>query len=53
MWNHFANEFNKQLLIQDFEDNTDYCFKYDISDVRALSQDVGCNYEQSNSGIRC
>ena len=23
MWNHFANEFTKQLLLQDFEDNSD------------------------------
>jgi len=39
MWNHFANEFTKQLLLEDFETNPAYCFKYDLSDVRALSQD--------------
>ena len=39
MWNHFANEFTKQLLLEDFENNPAYCFKYDLSDVRALSQD--------------
>ena len=39
MWNHFANEFTKQLLLQDFETNAAYCFKYDLSNVRALSQD--------------
>jgi HK97 family phage portal protein len=39
MWNHFANEFTKQLLLADFEDNKNYFFKYDLSDVRALSQD--------------
>ena len=39
MWNHFANEFTKQLLLEDFETNPAYCFKYDLSNVRALSQD--------------
>ena len=39
MWNHFANEFTKQLLLEDFESNPAYCFKYDLSNVRALSQD--------------
>ena len=39
MWNHFANEFTKQLLLKDFETNPAYCFKYDLSNVRALSQD--------------
>ncbi len=39
MWNHFANEFTKQLLLEDYESNPAYCFKYDLSDVRALSQD--------------
>jgi HK97 family phage portal protein len=39
MWNHFANEFTKQLLLEDFETNDAYCFKYDLTDVRALSQD--------------
>ena len=39
MWNHFANEFTKQLLLEDFESNSAYCFKYDLSNVRALSQD--------------
>ena len=39
MWNHFANEFTKQLLLEDFEINPAYCFKYDLSNVRALSQD--------------
>ena len=39
MWNHFANEFTKQLLLEDFETNDAYCFKYDLSNVRALSQD--------------
>ena len=39
MWNHFANEFTKQLLLEDYESNAAYCFKYDLSDVRALSQD--------------
>jgi HK97 family phage portal protein len=39
MWNHFANEFTKQLLLEDFETNDAYCFKYDLTEVRALSQD--------------
>ena len=39
MWNHFANEFTKQLLLEDYESNPAYCFKYDLSNVRALSQD--------------
>ena len=39
MWNHFANEFTKQLLLDDYESNPAYCFKYDLSNVRALSQD--------------
>ena len=51
MWNHFANEFTKQLLIQDFEDNTDYCFKYDISDVRALSQDEDATMNRVTQGF--
>jgi HK97 family phage portal protein len=51
MWNHFANEFTKQLLLQDFEDNTDYCFKYDISDVRALSQDEDATMQRVVTGF--
>jgi len=51
MWNHFANEFTKQLLLQDFEDNTDYCFKYDISDVRALSQDEDATMQRITQGF--
>jgi HK97 family phage portal protein len=51
MWNHFANEFTKQLLIQDFEDNTDFCFKYDISDVRALSQDEDATMNRVTQGF--
>jgi len=51
MWNHFANEFTKQLLIQDFEDNTDYCFKYDLSDVRALSQDEDATMQRIVTGF--
>ncbi len=51
MWNHFANEFTKQLLLQDFEDNTDYCFKYDISDVRALSQDEDATMQRIVTGF--
>jgi len=51
MWNHFANEFTKQLLLQDFEDNTDYCFKYDISDVRALSQDEDATMQRISQGF--
>ena len=51
MWNHFANEFTKQLLIQDFEDNTDYCFKYDISDVEALSQDEDATMNRVTQGF--
>ena len=51
MWNHFANEFTKQLLLQDFEDNTDYCFKYDISNVRALSQDEDATMQRVVTGF--
>jgi HK97 family phage portal protein len=51
MWNHFANEFTKQLLLADFEDNTDYCFKYDISDVRALSQDEDATMQRITQGF--
>ena len=51
MWNHFANEFTKQLLIQDFEDNTDFCFKYDISNVRALSQDEDATMHRVTEGF--
>jgi len=51
MWNHFANEFTKQLLLQDFEDNIDYCFKYDISDVRALSQDEDATMQRITQGF--
>jgi HK97 family phage portal protein len=51
MWNHFANEFTKQLLLQDFEDNTDYCFRYDISDVRALSQDEDATMQRITQGF--
>ena len=51
MWNHFANEFTKQLLLQDFEENTDYCFKYDISDVRALSQDEDATMQRIVTGF--
>ena len=51
MWNHFANEFTKQLLLQDFEDNTAYCFKYDISDVRALSQDEDATMQRITQGF--
>ena len=51
MWNHFANEFTKQLLLQDFEDNTDYCFKYDLSDVRALSQDEDATMQRVVTGF--
>ena len=51
MWNHFANEFTKQLLLQDFEDNTNYCFKYDISDVRALSQDEDATMQRITQGF--
>ena len=51
MWNHFANEFTKQLLLQDFEDNTAYCFKYDISDVRALSQDEDATMQRIVTGF--
>ena len=51
MWNHFANEFTKQLLLQDFEDNSDYCFKYDLSDVRALSQDEDATMQRVVTGF--
>jgi HK97 family phage portal protein len=51
MWNHFANEFTKQLLLQDFEDNTDYCFKYDLSNVRALSQDEDATMQRVVTGF--
>ena len=51
MWNHFANEFTKQLLLADFEDNVDYCFKYDISDVRALSQDEDATMQRITQGF--
>jgi len=51
MWNHFANEFTKQLLLQDFEDNKDYCFKYDLSDVRALSQDEDAEMQRIVTGF--
>ena len=51
MWNHFANEFTKQLLLQDFEDNSDYCFKYDLSDVRALSQDEDATMHRVTEGF--
>ena len=51
MWNHFANEFTKQLLLQDFEDNSDYCFKYDLSNVRALSQDEDATMQRVVTGF--
>ena len=51
MWNHFANEFTKQLLLHDFEDNSDYCFKYDLSDVRALSQDEDATMQRVVTGF--
>ena len=51
MWNHFANEFTKQLLLQDFEDISDYCFKYDLSDVRALSQDEDATMQRVVTGF--
>ena len=51
MWNHFANEFTKQLLRVDFEDNPAYIFKYDISDVRALSQDEDAEMQRIVQGF--
>ena len=51
MWNHFANEFTKQLLRKDFEDNPAYLFKYDISDVRALSQDEDAEMQRIVQGF--
>ena len=51
MWNHFANEFTKQLLRVDFEDNPAYMFKYDISDVRALSQDEDAEMQRIVQGF--
>ena len=51
MWNHFANEFTKQLLLQDFEDNKAFCFKYDLSDVRALSQDEDATMQRIVTGF--
>ena len=51
MWAHYANEFTKQLLLQDFEDNKDYCFKYDLSDVRALSQDEDATMQRITQGF--
>ena len=51
MWNHFANEFTKQLLLKDFEDNPAYMFKYDISDVRALSQDEDAEMQRVVTGF--
>jgi len=51
MWNHYANEFTKQLLRVDFEDNPAYMFKYDISDVRALSQDEDAEMQRIVQGF--
>jgi len=50
MWNHFANEFTKQLLLEDYESNPAYCFKYDLSNVRALSQDEDATMERIVQG---
>ncbi len=50
-WNHFANEFTKQLLLQDYESDPKYCFKYDLSDVRALSQDEDATMHRITEGF--
>ena len=50
-WNHFANEFTKQLLLKDFETDPTFCFKYDLSDVRALSQDEDATMQRVTQGF--
>ena len=50
-WNHFANEFTKQLLLQDYESDPKYCFKYDLADVRALSQDEDATMNRITQGF--
>jgi HK97 family phage portal protein len=50
-WNHFANEFTKQLLLQDYESDPKYCFKYDLTDVRALSQDEDATMHRITEGF--
>lgn len=50
-WNHFANEFTKQLLLQDFESDPKFMFKYDLSEVRALSQDEDATMQRITQGF--
>tara|TARA_R100001440_G_scaffold37494_2_gene56816 strand:- start:9651 stop:12899 length:3249 start_codon:yes stop_codon:yes gene_type:complete len=50
-WNHFANELTKQLLLQDFESDSKYCFRYNLSDVRALSQDEDATMARITQGF--
>jgi len=50
-WNHFANEFTKQLLLQDFESDPKCMFKYDLSEVRALSQDEDATMQRITQGF--
>lgn len=51
MWKNVSNDLTNQLLLEDFEDDSSYSFKYDLSDVRALSQDEDAEMQRVVQGL--
>jgi len=51
MWKNVSNDLTNQLLLEDFEDDNSYSFKYDLSDVRALSQDEDAEMQRVVQGL--
>ena len=52
MWRNIASELTNQLLLADFEDSPDFRFEYDLSNVRALSQDVDAEMDRIIKGVQ-
>ena len=52
MWRNIASELTNQLLLADFEDSPDFRFEYDLSNVRALSQDEDAEMDRIIKGVQ-
>lgn len=52
MWRNIASELTNQLLLTDFEDSPDFRFEYDLSNVRALSEDEDAEMDRIIKGVQ-
>ena len=52
MWRNIANDLTNQLLRPDFEESPDFRYEFDLSNVRALSEDEDAEMDRIIKGVQ-